>query len=78
MESLRPKQLNSNFITGFIDAEGCFHISIVNSKSNKIGKSVRTIFQISLRTPAGLEKDKSLLHQPLGPDPKVLGPGSKE
>lgn len=50
-------QLNSQFITGFIDAEGCFHISIVNSKSNKEGKSVRVIFQISLH-----EKDKALLH----------------
>lgn len=50
--------LNSKFITGFIDAEGCFHISIVNSKSNKEGKSVRVIFQISLH-----EKDKALLYQ---------------
>lgn len=53
-----PELLNSNFITGFIDAEGCFHISIVNSESNKEGKSVRVIFQISLH-----EKDKALLHQ---------------
>lgn len=50
------EQLNFNFISGFIDAEGCFHISIVNSKSNKIGKSVRTIFQISLH-----KKDRNLL-----------------
>lgn len=50
--------LNPNFISGFIDAEGCFHISIVNSESNKEGKSVRVIFQISLH-----EKDKALLNQ---------------
>lgn len=56
--TVKLKQLNPNYITGFIDAEGCFHISIVNSKSNKVGKSVRVIFQISLH-----EKDKALLCQ---------------
>lgn len=43
-------------MAGFIDAEGCFHISIVKSKTVKSGKSVRVIFQISLH-----EKDKALL-----------------
>lgn len=42
--------LNPTFVSGFVDAEGCFHVSIV-------GKSVRLVFQISLH-----EKDKALLY----------------
>lgn len=48
--------LNPQFITGFIDAEGCFHVSIVSNDTLKVGKSVRVMFQISLH-----EKDKALL-----------------
>lgn len=48
--------INPGFISGFIDAEGCFHISVVEHKNLKIGYSVRVIFQISLH-----EKDKALL-----------------
>jgi hypothetical protein len=50
------KILNPNFITGFTDAEGCFHVSIVSSLELKTGKSVRVLFQISLN-----KKDKPLL-----------------
>jgi intein-encoded DNA endonuclease-like protein len=46
-------KLNPNFVTGFIDAEGCFHVSIVDNTSLKVGKSVRAMFQISLH-----KKDK--------------------
>lgn len=48
--------INPGFISGFIDAEGCFHVSVVEHKNLKIGYSVRVIFQISLH-----EKDKALL-----------------
>jgi hypothetical protein len=50
--------LNPNFLSGFVDAEGCFHISIVDRAELKTGKSVRVIFQISLH-----KKDKALLDQ---------------
>ena len=49
-------KLNPGFITGFVDAEGCFHVSIVDNTSLKVGKSVRAMFQISLHM-----KDKLLL-----------------
>lgn len=45
-------------MSGFTDAEGCFHVSIVNQSDIKVGKSVRIMFQISLH-----RKDKALLHQ---------------
>lgn len=50
--------LNPNFVTGFIDAEGCFHVSIVDNINLKLGKSIRAIFQISLH-----KKDKALLEK---------------
>jgi len=50
--------LNPFYVTGFIDAEGCFHISIINNNELKTGKSVRARFQISLN-----KKDKTLLEQ---------------
>ena len=45
-------------MSGFIDAEGCFHIAIIKASNLKLGVSVRAIFQISL---AG--KDKVLLEK---------------
>lgn len=51
-------RLNPEFVTGFIDAEGCFHVSIVDNTNLKVGKSVRAIFQISLH-----KKDKVLLEK---------------
>lgn len=50
--------LDPEFVTGFTDAEGCFHISIVEKVGLKIGKSVRVMFQITLHG-----KDVALLHQ---------------
>lgn len=35
-------------MSGFIDAEGCFHIAIIKASNLKLGVSVRAIFQISL------------------------------
>lgn len=43
-------------MSGFIDAEGCFHVSIIDRGELKAGKSVRVMFQISLH-----KKDKALL-----------------
>jgi hypothetical protein len=48
--------LSPNFVTGFSDAESCFHVSIVDKAELKAGKSVRVLFQISLH-----KKDKALL-----------------
>lgn len=43
------RKLNPWFITGFADAEGCFHISILNNKRSKENNyNVRSYFQISL------------------------------
>lgn len=56
LSSLNNNKLNPNYISGFIDAEGCFHISIIKSSTSKIGAYVRAIFQISLHN-----KDKFLL-----------------
>jgi hypothetical protein len=48
--------LNPNYVSGFIDAEGCFHISIVKNLTLNLGASVRAVFQISLH-----RKDEVLL-----------------
>lgn len=40
-----------------MDAEGCFHISIVDNAELRTGKSVRAMFQITLHN-----KDKALLY----------------
>lgn len=55
---LNNNTLNPNYVSGFIDAEGCFHISIIRNLSLKLGISVRAIFQISLH-----KKDKLLLEK---------------
>lgn len=58
MNNNLKNNLNPWFITGFSDAEGCFHVSIVDKAGLKAGKSVRVLFQISLH-----KKDKALLDQ---------------
>ncbi len=40
--------LNKYFITGFIDAKGCFRVKISKSKERKIGWVIEPIFQIGL------------------------------
>jgi len=37
-------KLNPNWITGFVDGEGCFYIWITKSKSHKIGWRVQACF----------------------------------
>ncbi len=53
---MNNNNLNPNYISGFVDGEGSFHVSVVDRSELKAGKSVRAIFQISLH-----KKDKSLL-----------------
>lgn len=48
--------LNPNYITGFVDGEGCFSISIF--KDNRTGWAVKPIFSISLHN-----KDVKLLEK---------------
>jgi len=47
---------DSNWISGFVSAEGCFLISIFDSKTHKIGKQVNLIFKITQH-----ERDKNLM-----------------
>jgi hypothetical protein len=54
--ALKTTRLNPWFITGFVDAEGSFQISIVKNKELKIGWRVQPNFQIGLH-----EKDRALL-----------------
>jgi len=35
------KKLSSNWVTGFVDGEGCFSVYIIKDMSNKIGYSTR-------------------------------------
>ena len=51
-------KLNSDWVTGFIDAEGCFYVRIAKSKRHKIGWWVQVYFQIGLHV-----RDKDLLLQ---------------
>ena len=48
----------SSFVTGFIDGEGCFCVSITKNKNLKHGWLVRIFFQISVHS-----RDYSLLKQ---------------
>ena len=50
--------LNPWFITGFIDGEGCFSITIFKSNTHKTGWQVKLEFKLNLH-----EKDKALLEQ---------------
>ena len=50
--------LDPHFVTGIVDAEGCFHVSITKNKRLKLGLQVRLFFEIGLN-----EKDKALLEQ---------------
>lgn len=50
------KPLDPNYVTGFVDAEGCFHISLRKKSVRKVGYAVDLSFSIGLDT-----KDKELL-----------------
>jgi len=54
--STLPVKLDPNWVTGFIDAEGCFSISISKDNSKTTGWRVQTVFSINLH-----EKDIALL-----------------
>lgn len=56
MVTMNNNNLNPKYVSGFIDGEGCFHVSIVDRAELKVGKSVRVLFQISVH-----KKDKALL-----------------
>lgn len=56
--SSESNKLNPNYVSGFIDAEGCFHVSIIRNLNLRLGVNVRAIFQISLH-----KKDKVLLER---------------
>jgi hypothetical protein len=43
-------------LTGFTDADGCFHISIVNSHTHTLKKSIRLEFKVTQKDPTVLKK----------------------
>jgi len=53
---LNPNGVNPYFITGFVDGEACFIISVLKNQKLKIGWEVQVIFTINLA-----EKDRALL-----------------
>ena len=54
--SVENLNLNPNWVTGFVDGEGCFHISILERKKRKFGWQVSLHFQIGLHV-----KDRAIL-----------------
>ena len=44
-----PKPLNSNYIVGFVDGEGCFCVSVSKHKTLKRKIEIRPEFEIELR-----------------------------
>ena len=40
------KDFNNYWLTGFADADGCFHIGVERSKSHKVGRSLRLEFSL--------------------------------
>ena len=52
------RSINQQFVTGFADGEGCFHVSVSKNDKLKLGWEVKLFFQIGLN-----EKDKALLEQ---------------
>lgn len=51
-------EINPWFITGFIDGEGCFYISVVKNKAYKTGLRIKLSFEIHIH-----KKDQVLLEQ---------------
>ena len=58
LESQEKLQFDPWFLTGFVDAEGCFTLGINKNKDCKTGWSVQLFFQIALH-----RKDNELLEQ---------------
>jgi len=44
--SLTPAPLHPWFITGFVDGDGCFFVSIQSSPNSKLKERVKLIFQL--------------------------------
>ena len=44
---LDPESIVSNWLIGFIEAEGCFFVDIFKSKTHKIGYQIKLKFQIT-------------------------------
>ena len=49
-------QFNPSFVTGFVDGEGCFAVSIPQRKNRKLGREVQPRFKITLHS-----RDKPVL-----------------
>jgi len=45
---MKNNKLNSNWVTGFVDGEGCFYVKIAKSKTHKIGWWIQAYFQTGL------------------------------
>lgn len=54
--NIKKYELNPNWITGFVDGDGCFTVRITESKRYKAGWFIQASFQIKLHI-----KDKDLL-----------------
>lgn len=52
------KKLNPNWITGFIDAEGCFTMSITQDNKYKSGWHIQPVFKVKLH-----KRDESLIRK---------------
>jgi LAGLIDADG endonuclease len=48
--------LSNHWLAGFTDADGCFHISIVNSSTYTTGKRIRLEYKITQKDPTALKK----------------------
>ena len=51
-------KFDPNWITGFVDGEGCFHVTITQRKDRKLGMGVQPQITIGLH-----EKEKALLEE---------------
>ena len=55
-DKTKPITLNDSWLTGFVDAEGCFHASLIKNKKN----SFRIIFDIRQK---GLDNKQIVLEK---------------
>ena len=56
--SLENFQLDPWWVTGFVDGEGCFHVSITKNPKLKVGWDVKLTFSLGLH-----ERDKSVIKE---------------
>lgn len=55
-DKTKPITLNDNWLTGFVDAEGCFHASLIKNRKN----SFRILFDLNQK---GIDNKKIVLEQ---------------